>query len=60
MKVLLLTVFLSTVLAAFFIVLFLRDRTQKHRSSPEQDALLPFADEASRPPTPKEKSPSNT
>jgi len=49
MKVLLLTVFLSTVLAAFFIVLFLRDRTRKDHSSPEQDALLPFADEDSRP-----------
>jgi len=42
MEVLLLTVFLSLLLAGLFLLLFLRDRGQPRRSSLEQEALRPF------------------
>lgn len=43
MEVLLLTVFLSTLLAGLFFYLFWRDRkTETHRSA-EQESLRPFA-----------------
>jgi len=42
MNVLLLTVFLSTLLAALFLLFFIHDRRAGQQSSPEQDALRPF------------------
>lgn len=45
MEVLLLTVFLSTLLAAVFLLLFWRDRKQPTQCSMEQDSLRPFAAE---------------
>jgi hypothetical protein len=45
MKVLLLTVFLSILLAALFLLFFLLERRGKSLTSPEQDALLPFDNE---------------
>lgn len=42
MKVLLLTVFLSTLLAGLFLLFFLRERRSKSLNTPEQDALRPF------------------
>ncbi|CAA6679120.1 MULTISPECIES: hypothetical protein [unclassified Lentimonas] len=45
MKVLLLTVFLSLLLAALFLLFFLLERRGKALSSPEQDALRPFDNE---------------
>ena len=47
MAVLLLTVFLSLILVAIFIVLFLGERRKKGFGSSEQDALLPFEDDDS-------------
>ncbi|GHC05358.1 hypothetical protein [Cerasicoccus arenae] len=45
MEILLLTVFLSLLLAVLFLLLFLRDRrTETHRSM-EQESLSPFATE---------------
>jgi hypothetical protein len=45
MNVLLLTVFLSTLLAILFLVCFIRMRKDESGSSPEQDALRPFETE---------------
>ena len=45
MNILLLTVFLSTLLAALFLLFFIRDRRNELHSSPEQDALRPFEHE---------------
>lgn len=42
MKVILLTVFLSLLLAALFLLFFLLERRGKSLTSPEQDALRPF------------------
>lgn len=42
MEILLLTVFLSLLLASLFLVLFLRDRQARTHSSPEQESLIPF------------------
>ncbi|MFT4900898.1 MAG: hypothetical protein ACI81V_000165 [Lentimonas sp.] len=44
MQVLLLTVFLSLLLASLFLLFFMRERhsQQGHCNSPEQDALRPF------------------
>jgi len=42
MNVLLLTVFLSLLLAALFLLFFVRERRSQDISSPEQDALRPF------------------
>ncbi|MGB0257083.1 MAG: hypothetical protein ACPGES_00390 [Coraliomargarita sp.] len=48
MNVLLLTVFLSLLLAVLFLIFFLGDRKNQHFSSPEQDALRPFENETPR------------
>ena len=48
MGVLLLTVFLSLLLVALFLVLFIGERRRKRFRSSEQDALLPFGDEDPR------------
>lgn len=45
MRVILLTVFLSLVLAAIFVVLFLGERRQRGVRGTEQDALMPLTDE---------------
>jgi hypothetical protein len=45
MYVLVLTVFLSLVLAAIFVVLFFAERRRGGLRGAEQDALLPFTDE---------------
>lgn len=45
MEVLLLTIFLSLLLAGLFLLLYLRDGTRKTFSTPEQDALRPFENE---------------
>lgn len=45
MEVLLLTVFLSLVLTAFFILSFMHSRKNETFSSPESDALMPLAEE---------------
>lgn len=42
MNVLILTVFLSLLLAALFLLFFIRERRTQGVSSPEQDALRPF------------------
>lgn len=42
MKVLVLTVFLSLLLALLFLIFFMLERRNKELSSPEQDALRPF------------------
>lgn len=42
MNVLILTVFLSLLLAALFLLFFVRERRTEDLSSPEQDALRPF------------------
>lgn len=45
MHAILLTVFISLVLVAFFVVLFLRERTSRDTiGSVERNALLPFDD----------------
>lgn len=45
MNAILLTLFVSLLLAGLFIVLFIEERTSRTRagSSPEQDALMPFS-----------------
>jgi|OM-RGC.v1.037539534 hypothetical protein len=48
MNILLLTVFLSTLLAALFLLFFIQDRRGSRHSSPEQDALRPFTLEQPR------------
>jgi hypothetical protein len=48
MKILLLTVFLSLLLAALFLLFFLLERRGKILTSPEQDALRPFDNEIPR------------
>lgn len=48
MNVLLLTVFLSTLLAVLFLLCFIRDRQNQQKSSPEQDSLRPFDSETPR------------
>lgn len=53
MFVLLLTVFLSTCLAVFFILGFVYDRKRRGSGSAEQDALIPFRDEPAGNGTPK-------
>ncbi len=45
MSVLYLTVFLSLCLAGVFVVFFIIEWKNHQRSSPEQDALLPFRDD---------------
>jgi hypothetical protein len=42
MNVLILTVFLSLLLAALFLLFFVREKRSQDVSSPEQDALRPF------------------
>ena len=42
MNVLLLTVFLSLLLAALFLLFFVREKRTQGICSPEQDALRPF------------------
>lgn len=46
MNVLILTVFLSLLLAGLFLLFFVRERRTQGLSSPEQDALRPFDDES--------------
>ncbi|MGE9293443.1 hypothetical protein [Ruficoccus sp. ZRK36] len=53
MEVLFLTLLLSLILAAVFIILFYRDRNRNRFASPESDALIPFEEEKSRPAKPK-------
>jgi len=48
MGVLVLTIFLSLLLVALFVVLFVSERRRKGFGSSEQDALLPFNDEDPR------------
>ncbi len=45
MNVLILTVFLSLLLASLFLLFFLRERRTEGLGSPEQDALRPFDNE---------------
>jgi hypothetical protein len=45
MNVLLLTVFLSLLLAALFLLFFIRERRTRGFDTPEQDALRPFEPE---------------
>ena len=42
MNVLILTVFLSLLLASLFLLFFVRERRTQELGSPEQDALRPF------------------
>lgn len=42
MNVLILTVFLSLLLASLFLLFFVRERRTQGLSSPEQDSLRPF------------------
>jgi hypothetical protein len=42
MDVLILTVFLSLLLASLFLLFFIRERRTQGLGSPEQDALRPF------------------
>ena len=51
MEILLLTIFLSVILACLFIVLFINDRERSKGSSLDQDSLLPLAEEGSVPAT---------
>jgi cbb3-type cytochrome oxidase subunit 3 len=44
MEVFAVTVFVSLMFAVLFAVLFFAERSQRHRSSIEQDALLPLDD----------------
>lgn len=48
MQVVLLTVFLSLMLAVFFCVMFVFDHRRERGRSPEQSALLPFQEEGRR------------
>ncbi len=52
MSVIPLTVFLSLLLAAIFVVLFAREQHRRPFASPERDSLLPLADETPRPSAP--------
>ncbi|CAN5432910.1 hypothetical protein BH23VER1_BH23VER1_03170 [soil metagenome] len=45
MDILILTLFISFLLALFFLLMFLAGRGCRHLSSPESDSLLPFADD---------------
>lgn len=45
MNVLILTVFLSLLLASLFLLFFVRERRTQGFGSPEQDALRPFDSE---------------
>ena len=60
MDILLLTIFLSVILASLFIVLFVSDRERSKRSSLDQDSLLPLAEEGSVPATCKVKAQEST
>lgn len=42
MEVFAVTIFVSLMFAVLFAALFVAERSQRHRSSLEQDALLPF------------------
>lgn len=46
MEILLLTVFLSLLLAVLFLMLFLRDRKADHVTCAEQEALRPLESES--------------
>ena len=46
MNILILTVFLSLLLASLFLLFFIRERRTQGLSSPEQDALRPFEHES--------------
>ncbi len=48
MEILLLTVFLSLLLASLFLLLFLRDKLDRGLRSLEQDSLRPFQPEEPR------------
>lgn len=48
MDVLVLTVLLSLLLVAIFLVFYLKERGRRGFGSVEQDALLPFSDEGRR------------
>lgn len=48
MEVLLLTVFLSLLLAVLFLLLFMKDRVARGLQSLEQEALRPFQQEKPR------------
>ncbi len=52
MEVLILTVFLSLCLAAWFAVAFVRQATKPHAGAWEREALLPFQDDPAVRPTP--------
>ncbi len=56
MEVLFLTTLFSVVFATFFLALFFRSR-QGGRSCADQDALLPFRDEATQPLPPSQRQP---
>lgn len=45
MSVIPITVFFSLLLAAFFVVMFVREQRRHRFASPERDSLLPLADE---------------
>ena len=49
MEILLLTIFLSVILASLFIILFISDRDKSRKSSLDQDSLLPLAEERAVP-----------
>ena len=49
MEILLLTIPLSLLLAALFLLFFLRNHRDPARKGPEQESLLPFRDEEARP-----------
>ncbi len=49
MEILILTVFLSLLLAALFLMLFLRNQASRDRKGPEQESLLPFREERPAP-----------
>jgi len=49
MNVLLLTVFIGLVFAAFFITLFLYQASNRRFSSNEREALMPLREERTRP-----------
>jgi len=46
MNVLAITIYLSLILAGIFITCFAAECLKRHKSSPEQDSLLPLDDEA--------------
>lgn len=61
MSVIPITVFLSLLLAGFFVVLFFREQRRHRFASSERDSLLPLAEErpadAAHPPSPAIASP---